>query len=259
MESRFTTILGITFPVNYKDPNLQADTQAAPDATATGDGLSIQGTNARLYSGVQDPNGRIKAAMGSIFLRVGIDVDYNAYLKEDDDGGNTGWFPIVTLGGKASSSGGKFTFGLTDDTVGANAAVRYGNVLHDCYPTGGAVSYVVLPTTQDTILDIKSSSDGGNTWHSIFPPGNDETGDVAYMLNKIIIPVPADPNVFNTKQKLFSTFNNVKIPKNSLLRIDSLQSGGTSGINVDIEMGPIPPNALNSVLGSAPGQVWVAM
>lgn len=242
LPSRYPAAVRVTFPLNYVDPNLSADTSAAPDATATGDGLAIQGTKARLYSGTRDPNHRVKASMGSLFLRVGKDVDYSAYLKDADDGEDTGWFPLVTLGGKASGSGSSnFTFGLTDDTVGSNSAVRYGNVLQDIYITSGAVSVVGLPTTADMILDIKFSSDLGATWHSILPPGNTEDGDVAYMANKIIFPMVTDLGVFNPLRISFTVSTPAVIPNGSLLRIDTLQSGGATNINVNIQAGPKPP------------------
>ncbi len=239
MDSRYTTILGITFPIDYKDPNLAKDTTAGPDATASGDGLEIQGTHAAIKAGTRDPNGRITGKMGSIFLREGDTVEYNFYLKESDDGGNTGWNPVMTLGGKAGGAQ-TFTFGLTDDTIGANSAAHYGNVMSDAYVTAGAISVVGLPTTASTIIDIKFSSDWGATWHSIFPPGNDATGDVAYILNKIVFPVPANPLVFNPLRLNFSTFYNTIIPADSLLRVDTLQAGGATGININLVLGPKP-------------------
>lgn len=240
LPSRFASAVVVTFPLNYVSPSLSANIKASPDATATGDGLAIQGTNGRLYAGTQDPNTRIKASMGSVFMRVGSTVEYSAYLKEADDGGSTGWFPLATLGGKASV-GNTFTFGLTDDTVGLNAALHYGNVLQPSYLQGGAVSVVGLPTTADMILDVKYSADAGATWFSVFPPGNDDTGDVAFQLQKIIFPKPASLLIFNPLQILFNRFNQVVIPSPSLLRIDCLQSGGATGIVVTLTLGPIPP------------------
>jgi len=255
LPSRYPAGIVVTFPLNYVDPNLTADTGAAPDATATGDGLAIQGTKARLYSGTRDPNHRIKASMGSIFLRVGKDVEYSAYLKDADDTLDTGWFPLVTLGGKASGGGGTFTFGLTNDTVGSNSASRYGNVLQDTYITGGAVSVVGFPTTADMILDIKFTSDEGATWHSILPPGNTEAEDAAYMSSKIIFPMVTDLGVFNPIRILFTVASPSIIPAGSCLRIDTLQSGGATDINVDIQGGPKPPPDDFGGSGIVPGPI----
>ncbi len=109
------------------------------------------------------------------------------------------------------------------------------------------------------MLDIKFSSDLGATWHSIFPPGNDDTGNATFMGNKINVPVPANPLVFNPLQYFFSTFQNAKIPAQSLVRIDSLQAGGATGINVDIEFGPVPPTGVTTTSGGGSGGFGIVL
>lgn len=214
--SRYASQVVVTAPLNYKDPYLASDSTAAPDAKATGDGLAIQGSLASLKAGTKDPNGRVKGYNGSIYLRVGDSVEYSAYLKESDNGGPTGWFPIATIGGKASTAA--FTFGLENDTVGSNACNKYGNVLKKCSLLAAMVSCVTPPSTADMILDIKYSSDGGETWWSVFAPGSDSTGDGEYLYNRIVFPInDADPNVFNYKYIVYD----------QILTIDDLVCDGS--------------------------------
>lgn len=233
--NRYTSLVKATFPLDWFDPRVTVGGDSGPDAVATGDGLSIQDKDARLYAGALDPNGNVKAFMGSFYYRTGADSEYSAYIKTADDGGDTGWFPI----GPASK---EMTFGLTDDTIGENTAQHYGNILEQCYVAKGQISVVGLPTTDDAIFDIFFSDDGGLIWKSVLPPGNaDDDAVGAYNLTKIIFPkVSGDISLASHVVSLpLSTFGGYEIPEGSIMRIDTKQSGGASGITITLKLGAV--------------------
>jgi hypothetical protein len=59
--------------------------------TPANTGLGIGNTNAKIYAGEGLPENVVTADRGSIFLRTNGGPGYTFYVKESNDGTNTGW------------------------------------------------------------------------------------------------------------------------------------------------------------------------
>jgi hypothetical protein len=68
------------------------------DATVVGGATSRGGTTpgtgaGRILAGLGDPNGRVVGNVGDMFQRVDGTTGAVLYVKESEDGANTGWTP----------------------------------------------------------------------------------------------------------------------------------------------------------------------
>lgn len=240
--SRYPSIVAATFPSPYLNPFLQMFGQT-PDATATGTGLGIMGTKACVMGGTVAPENVVAGFIGSIYMRAlgntylrTSQVPNDLYLKISDDGGKTGWVLVMNEGNIAGAH--QTTFGLEDDTVGQNTAAKYGNLFIECVPTLCCVTCVVLPTTDDAVFDVSYSIDQGYNWQSIFAPGDDTSSAPSTLLGqKVVFPKSSAPTTDPHRIEITS-FAFSAIPDKAILRIDTLQSGGATGITIDVYFGP---------------------
>jgi hypothetical protein len=116
---------------------------------------------------------------------------------------------------------GIMTFGLANDTVGTNTPGHYGNIQWVGSPFQASISCVTLPTTGPATFDVLFSHDQGTTWKSIFHSGSPFT-----------VPTTAKRITEFTK-----IFNEVNFVVGDLLRVDTLASGGATGITGTVQWG----------------------
>ena len=119
-------------------------------------------------------------------------------------GGGIGWALL-----------GIMTFGLDDDTVGANAPGHYGNIEIPGVPVHASISCVTPPTSAAAIFDVLLSTDNGATWNSIFVTGSPFT-------------YPTTATGLVQFSGIFATTATFAI--GNMLRVDVIQSGGAQGI-----------------------------
>lgn len=127
--------------------------------------------------------------------------------------------------------------GLDDDTLGTNVVGKWLNIVASCTPIHASISVVGQPTIADTIVDILWSTDYGDTWTSIFPIG---TGLQLTFPQLTGSPPPFPQNRYDYDQTLFTGAPIPGItsggPNGSILRVDVLQSGGATGLMIEIDV-----------------------
>lgn len=154
-------------------------------------------------------------------------------------GGSSNHTPAVAKDpGNASATGPlELNFGVDDDTVGTNVTGKYAPVKNDGVPFEGILTVKRLAPygSADSIFDIKYSADGGATWTSIFPSGITPLG------GGIVIPAELggtgnqDVNfASNPRVRLITSFKGDTLVKGGLMRLDSLQAGGATDIEIYI-------------------------
>jgi hypothetical protein len=121
--------------------------------------------------------------------------------------------------------GGAITFGVDDDTVGANLIAKYGIICRPGKPRLGTISVVGKPTTAAAIFDVLRSRDGGSTWTSLFLSGS--AHQIQYPQN--------GSGATNGNLHEWTDFGATDLAAGDLVRLDGIQSGGATGIVIVIE------------------------
>jgi hypothetical protein len=109
------------------------------------------------------------------------------------------------------------TIGLDDDSTGMNLVGKYGVLPWKLAPRLGYISAVTLPGSADSMWDVLRSTDGGITWNSIFNPTTLPTFPMSSVVHSVT----------------FRGFRS-QFQKGDLLRVDGVQSGGASGVVIEI-------------------------
>jgi len=133
---------------------------------------------------------------------------------------------VPGVAGDDAQIGWELNFGIDDDTVGTDVISKFAPFKGDGQAYTGYVTIDRLGTTE-TVIDALFSADKGATWNSLFGPND---GD------KIVIPAAfGDQDVnfdANPRVREITNFAENAIKKGWIARLDVLQSGGATGIEI---------------------------
>lgn len=139
---------------------------------------------------------------------------------------------VPGLGGAAATAGWRLNFGIDDDTAGVDPIGKFAPFTGDGQAFTGYVTVERIGPAE-TIIDVLFSSDFGENWTSLFGTNN---------ANKIIIPAEyLDQDIYwgeNPRVREITNFAENAIKKGWIARLDVIQSGGATGIEVYLEGKP---------------------
>ena len=165
-------------------------------------------------SQVLDDQGKVTPEWAHYFRELS---DLERHILDVEVLARRSWLPAIEAAGGDGTSGGYgvVTFGLDNDTTGANTPGKYGNVIFPGTPFIANLSCVTVPTTADAVFDVLISHDKGITFNTMFNSGN-----------PFRFPMGSSVHVieFNT------IFNGMTLALDDLIRVDTLQSGSATGI-----------------------------
>lgn len=157
--------------------------------------------------------------------------------REDPSDATVKWFWASNTFLEQSGATPPIVIGLDDDTVGSNVVGKYLNIMNSCIPIRASISVVGQPMADDVYIDLLYSVDYGANWISIFPTG---------MTNLLKFPkLGGSPPPFPQNRYDYGSgiFNPGILPipgldtaTPAILRVDVAQSGGATGILIELDV-----------------------